>query len=850
MRPLELTLEGFRSYRGRATFDWRERRLVGIVGPIGSGKSSILDAMTFALYGKTPTYEAATRSLIHQQLDQGHVELRFSVDGQVWRAARGLRRRGQSGHQLERLASDDADAERLETVSGESAVTQRVTALLGMDFKTFCRSVLLAQNRFAEFLNARPTERDQVLKGVFGLERLDRAHEIAKARLASANAELDAFAAERGRIADARERLPDAEAEAKGAGERVTLLAAIAPEVTKLEAEVAAARSAATEAAARAAEIEELTRELPAPVDIEELSNDAEAAEAAVRESAAAADAAEERRTAADADARDAQERAGGAERLDAAATLIAERGQQILAAEECRTRSEQADRKVTNAGKAIESAVAAEQKADAASASADEAVEAARTIVREAEAAFDEALHGDMAAELRSGLQKGRKCPVCAQPVAVLPPRGARAAKAAAAERSLDRARATEEKRRAAAERARAALAAMRERVAGGREALEGAGRDAEQASTALAAAERALGRTEKTLTGLLGPGDPVEELSTRRKTVAAAREALADAETAARGAVAARDAAGERAGRLRDELAGFAVRLSGVWGRLGESRQVERSPDALREAYRAVGTRLLSAHEEAAAARETAIGAETEAANALEALWTEAGVAPERGFAAAQTEAATDHGIAKEKVEGLRRTLADGRGLAAKVKKVERRRDLAERLSEDLKPSAFLRFLLEEERAELASLGSEHFQDLTGGSYRFSEDGGFAVLDMNAGGTERRADSLSGGETFLASLALALALAEMVSRGGGRMDAFFLDEGFGSLDADHLDRAMEGIERLVAESEHRLVVVVSHVPAMRDAIEDLVVLDKDPGAGDTVVRWGARRGVDAGGA
>jgi exonuclease SbcC len=176
--------------------------------------------------------------------------------------------------------------------------------------------------------------------------------------------------------------------------------------------------------------------------------------------------------------------------------------------------------------------------------------------------------------------------------------------------------------------------------------------------------------------------------------------------------------------------------------------------------------------------------------------------------------------------------------------VTKIERRRDLAERLSEDLRPSAFLRFLLEEERAELAALGSEHFQDLSGGSYRFSDDGEFAILDMNAGATERRADSLSGGETFLASLALALALAEMVARGGGRMDAFFLDEGFGSLDPDHLDKAMEGIERLVAESERRLVVVVSHVEAMRDAIDDLVVLDKDPTTGDTIVRAGAEFG------
>ena len=66
MRPLELTIEGFRSYRERVTFDWRGRRLVGIVGPIGSGKSSILDAVSFALYGKTPQVEGATKSLIHQ----------------------------------------------------------------------------------------------------------------------------------------------------------------------------------------------------------------------------------------------------------------------------------------------------------------------------------------------------------------------------------------------------------------------------------------------------------------------------------------------------------------------------------------------------------------------------------------------------------------------------------------------------------------------------------------------------------------------------------------------------------------------------------------------------------------
>jgi DNA repair protein SbcC/Rad50 len=844
MRPLELTVEGFRSYRHRATFDWRGRRLVGIVGPIGSGKSSLLDAMTFALYGKTPTYEAATRSLIHQQLDQGHVELRFSVDGQVWRVARGLRRKGQSGHQLQLLPSDEPDVEPLETVSGETPVTARVTALLGMDFKTFCRSVLLAQNRFAEFLDARPGERDQVLKGVFGLERIDRAHEVAKTRLASARAELDVVANEMARIEDARERLPEAEAEEKDAGERVARLTAVAPEVDRLGDATESARNAAAAAIARIEEVEELTRELPSLEDIDRVSGQGEEAELAVRDATTEAKDAEDRRLAAEADAADAEKKAGGRERLEEAAALIQRRDHEIITAEGCRFRSESADHELRTAEKSAEAAEAVAVKAEAAANDADEAARVAHEAVAEAEVLLEEARHTDMAAELRGSLAKGEPCPVCAQTVATLPPKGARAAKAVAATKALERARAAEDKRRTAAEKARADVAGATERTAAARRALEAARRAQKSVAIELAAADRAVAKTERGLTGLLGKGDPVEELSLRRKAVAAARDAVKDAEENARAAAAARDAARERADRLRDELADVAVRLSGAWGRLGESRSVERTPDALRTAYRDVGEKLLAAHEGAVAARDAAAASEAEASAALQALYRDADVTPGRPFAQAVTEAATAHGAAKTRVEELRRVLSGQRSLAERVKKIERRRDLAERLSDDLRPSAFLRFLLEEERAELAALGSEHFQDLTGGSYRFSDDGAFAVLDMNAGATERRADSLSGGETFLASLALALALAEMVARGGGRMDAFFLDEGFGSLDPDHLDKAMEGIERLVAESEHRLVVVVSHVAAMRDAIDDLVVLDKDPTTGDTIVRAGAQFG------
>jgi exonuclease SbcC len=80
------------------------------------------------------------------------------------------------------------------------------------------------------------------------------------------------------------------------------------------------------------------------------------------------------------------------------------------------------------------------------------------------------------------------------------------------------------------------------------------------------------------------------------------------------------------------------------------------------------------------------------------------------------------------------------------------------------------------------------------------------------------------------------------MVTRGGGRLDSFFLDEGFGSLDPEHVERAMAGIEHLVGDGDDRLVILVSHVAQMQELLEDLIVLEKDEVAGTSRVLAGAR--------
>ena len=107
------------------------------------------------------------------------------------------------------------------------------------------------------------------------------------------------------------------------------------------------------------------------------------------------------------------------------------------------------------------------------------------------------------------------------------------------------------------------------------------------------------------------------------------------------------------------------------------------------------------------------------------------------------------------------------------------------------------------------------------------------FEVVDHANADERRLARTLSGGETFLASLALALALAERVSElaGGGRagLDAIFLDEGFGTLDPEALDVVASAIEELGASG--RMVGIVSHVQELAERVP---------------VRFEVRRGPD----
>ena len=101
---------------------------------------------------------------------------------------------------------------------------------------------------------------------------------------------------------------------------------------------------------------------------------------------------------------------------------------------------------------------------------------------------------------------------------------------------------------------------------------------------------------------------------------------------------------------------------------------------------------------------------------------------------------------------------------------------------------------------------------------------------------GTVRSVKTLSGGESFIASLSLALGLSEEIqmSAGGIRLDTMFVDEGFGSLDEETLRQAMRALSSLTEGD--RLIGIISHVAELRQAIDRQVIVRKERSGGSRV--------------
>jgi exonuclease SbcC len=253
MRPVLLTMEGFASYREPTTVDFRGADFFALVGPTGSGKSTVIDALTFALFGSVPRWKdlRTVGNALAPSVNRGVLKLVFEVGKTRYVVARELRRGTQGvtvrNARLERLLDPDGLAEpddETESIASDGKVSDAVEELLGLTFENFCQCVVLPQGQFADFLQAKTKDRQQILLVMLGAERYERIMQAANSRAALAEQQAAGFAERLAELGDATE---DAE---RVAVERETALRDLEHAVTELlprlqsaAAEVAEART-------------------------------------------------------------------------------------------------------------------------------------------------------------------------------------------------------------------------------------------------------------------------------------------------------------------------------------------------------------------------------------------------------------------------------------------------------------------------------------------------------------------------------------------------------------------------------------------------------------------------------
>jgi DNA repair protein SbcC/Rad50 len=259
---------------------------------------------------------------------------------------------------------------------------------------------------------------------------------------------------------------------------------------------------------------------------------------------------------------------------------------------------------------------------------------------------------------------------------------------------------------------------------------------------------------------------------------------------------------------------------------------------PDELRmrrEEARAIEENLERTRLRLVELREKIAGREI-GASEMSAL--EADVAIARGTA---EEAIRGLGAAQEKLRECREKNVEWKNVSQQDAFSAEGKATADQLAKYLRGNGFIDFLANERLSEICRRASMQLDVLTAG--RFELDArlkeGFIIRDNGNGGGERSPSSLSGGETFLVSLSLAIALSDTIQLGHSPLEFFFLDEGFGTLDSDLLETVMNTLDRL--RSRHRAIGVISHVAQLRERISRRLIVTPASAVEGSTVRYEA---------
>ena len=930
MRPLRLTLSAFGPYAAQTTLDLEKLGKGGlylITGDTGAGKTTIFDAITYALYDHSSSGIREGSMLRCKYADDKtptFVELEFEVHGVRYMVRRNPEYQRPKARG-EGMTTEKADAtltypDTRPPVTKAKDVTAAVQEIIGLDYNQFSQIVLIAQGQFTKLLNASTEERSRIFRKLFRTQRYAQLQERLQAEAAALNQQRTAQNAKLDSLLGGLQFIPeDPDAEAL----RV-LCAQTVPEtaLTLLDAltarQAAALEEAGTALQTTEAQLDKVQQQLGAAAQAQRLAQQLTARQA---ELAAA-------RPALDAARAEADRHAGDAAQLDALTAQVTQ-AQSALAAYDaldalCRQQTEARDAARLAAAQAqkrrtqldsLNAALAAAESQLAALADADtrllalqnhstqlcqrgealakleqrlaecqhqakrahkaqESYRAAAAAQDEAHArrdALERAFLDAQAGLLAESLTEGAPCPVCGSthhPARALLPHTAptqaqvEAARqaAAAADRQAQNASAAAQSALAAANEAKISLRRDAETLLPERfTAPEGTVPLTFALMTNVLAEETAALQTAQA--GCAAQCRQAEADCRRKAQLEADRQAKTRQRPALEQAAAEADRSAAAQNASADALEGqIAERRAALpYPRRADAQAALDKLEADRSALRTgmdTAQRRLKQAEQTVAAAEAAVDAltaqQTAAQKELPARSAEELTAQQTALTAARETLRSREKQLSAQLLPNRKTAAQYRAAAEARQTLESRWQWVSALAataggtltskQKIKLEAYIQMNYLD---RILRYANTRLMQMTAGQYELERIGAenqrsqsgldLGVID-HYNGTRRSVKTLSGGESFKASLALALGLSDEVqsSAGGIRLDTLFLDEGFGSLDEESLELAIRVLSGLTEGD--RLVGIISHVGALKDRIDRQVVVHKARTGGSTV--------------
>ena len=903
MRPLKLTMSAFGPYAGRTTVDFDALGTTGlylITGDTGAGKTTIFDAIAYALYGEA-SGETRESSMLRSKYagpeTPTFVELTFANGGERYTVRRNPeytrpKTRG-TGTTVQK-----ADAELTmpdgRVITKTREVTAAVTEVIGVDRAQFSRIAMIAQGEFRRLLLAQTDERKAIFRQIFrtgkylalqnrlkddaaALEK--RCGELVTALRSTAETigcdDPDALpdAEDTDALLTALDALIDADADARtqtnmkheqakaqhaqvltdlGKAQAVEQaraeLKTAEAELLQAQREQAAARTALDTAEAEQPHMaQRLQDALSQYEQLDKQRAQAKAARKALEEKTAALECARAQAQATEQTCKSAHEQLAEQPKLAVAAEQTAQ--EQKAAEQRCKALTELDRQRKRRAG-------LQEKFADAQS-EYTRAAEAAQAALAHY-SALDRAYLDAQAGILARTLTPGQPCPVCGATEHPCP--------AAAPEQTPDaaarkRAKADSERAQRDAEARSAEAAALRGQLTAVREALETACAaltpplDPETLVQTLPALQEKAAQDARGCAGRLAEQraqlDKLQALADGLSAQEAALQQQRDAIRAGETDCAARAA---RCDELDAAAANRAAELPYADSNAAKAAltQVQTQHEALRQA-------LDTAQKQHAAAQAKC----AQLRGKIATLHTQADAAPAADIAALQAQcdalsARTD--VLQAQMNALDTRLQQNRTARAKLDTQRQEYDAAHERwqwvhalaatangaipgQEKITLEAFLQAAYFD---RILGRANTRLLIMSGGQYelrrceRAGDNRSQTGLELEVvdhyNGTARSVKTLSGGETFAASLSLALGLSDEVqsSAGGVQLEAMFVDEGFGSLDSEALQQALTAL--VGVSGGCRLVGIISHVAELKERIDRQIIVTKDRSGGSRV--------------